>query len=70
MTTQTTNKPNSFIFYRSFFETISDLEDKQQLEIYKAIAEFSLNDNLRDLSDLSMVATGILDVTDLLVLID
>ena len=53
MTTQTTNKPNSFIFYRSFFETISDLEDKQQLEIYKAIAEFSLNDNLINLDGIS-----------------
>lgn len=48
-----TNKPNSFIFYRSFFETIGDLEDKQQLEIYKAIAEFSLNDNLINLDGIS-----------------
>ena len=53
MTTQTTNKPNSFIFYRSFFETISDLADNQQLEIYKAIAEFSLNDNLINLDGIS-----------------
>ena len=54
MTNQTKiNKPNSFIFYRSFFETIGDLEDKQQLEIYKAIAEFSLNDNLINLDGIS-----------------
>ena len=53
MTTQTTNKPNSFIFYRSFFETIGDLEDRQRLEIYKAIAEFSLNDNLINLDGIA-----------------
>ena len=52
MKNQTTNR-DSFIFYRSFFETISDLEDKQQLEIYKAIAEFSLNDNLINLDGIS-----------------
>ena len=34
---------DSFIFYRSFYEAISDLDDMQQLEIYKAIADFSLN---------------------------
>ena len=34
---------DSFIFYRSFFEAISDLDDLQQLEIYKAVANFSLN---------------------------
>jgi len=44
---------DSFIFYRSFYETISDLNDKQQLQIYKAIAEFSLNDNLINLDGLS-----------------
>ena len=34
---------DSFIFYRSFYEAISDLDDMQQLEIYKAVANFSLN---------------------------
>lgn len=34
---------DSFIFYRSFYEAISDLEDMQQLEIYQAMANFSLN---------------------------
>jgi hypothetical protein len=38
-----TNNRNSFIFYRSFFETIGDLNDADQLEIYRAIAEYSLN---------------------------
>jgi hypothetical protein len=52
MTNQKTTR-DSFIFYRSFYETISDLNDKQQLQIYKAIAEFSLNDNLINLDGLS-----------------
>lgn len=34
---------DSFIFYRSFYEAINDLEDSQQLEIYQAMANFSLN---------------------------
>ena len=34
---------DSFIFYRSFFEAINDLNDMQQLEIYKAVADYSLN---------------------------
>lgn len=42
--TTTTNNRNSFIFYRSFFETIGDLNDADQLQIYRAIAEYSLND--------------------------
>lgn len=44
---------DSFIFYRSFFETIEDLDDKNQLEIYKAIAEYSLNDKLINLEGIS-----------------
>lgn len=44
---------DSFIFYRSFFETIEDLEDKQQLEIYRAIAQYSLNDEPANLSGIS-----------------
>jgi len=52
MTTLTQTR-DSFIFYRSFYETISDLDDKQQLQIYKAIAELSLNDNLIVLEGIS-----------------
>ena len=33
----------SFVFYRSFYEAISDLDDKNQLQIYKAICEYALN---------------------------
>lgn len=51
MTNQITR--NSFIFYRSFFETIEDLDEKQQLEIYRAIADYSLNDKLPKLTGIS-----------------
>lgn len=43
-------KRDSFIFYRSFYEAISELNDEDQLKIYKAIAEYSLNFNCDDLS--------------------
>jgi len=34
---------DSFIFYRSFYEAIESLDDNSQLQIYKAIANYSLN---------------------------
>jgi hypothetical protein len=52
-TTNNPNNRNSFIFYRSFFETIGDLNDADQLQIYRAIAEYSLNDKLVDLTGFS-----------------
>jgi len=36
-------KRDSFIFYRSFHEAITNLPDQDRLIIYEAIAEFSLN---------------------------
>jgi hypothetical protein len=36
-------KKDSFIFYRSFFEALGDLPDENQLELFKAISNFSLN---------------------------
>lgn len=35
---------DSFIFYRSFYEAIEDLNDKEQLKVYKAIAKLALNE--------------------------
>ncbi|MFW6275309.1 MAG: DUF6291 domain-containing protein [bacterium] len=46
-------KRDSFIFYRSFYEAISDLPDKEQLDIYKAISEFSLNFQEPELTGIS-----------------
>lgn len=33
----------SFVFYRSFYEAISELPDKQQLTLYKAICNYALD---------------------------
>lgn len=44
---------DSFIFYRSFYEAINDLPEKNQLKVYKAICELSLNFEEIDLSGLS-----------------
>ena len=53
MKSATTNNRDSFIFYRSFFETIGDLDDADQLQIYRAICEFSLNEKSIDLTGFS-----------------
>ncbi len=35
----------SFVFYRSFFEALQDLKDKERLKVYDAICELALNEN-------------------------
>jgi len=44
---------DSFIFYRSFYEAIKELPDANQLEIYNAIMEYSLNFNTLDITGIS-----------------
>lgn len=34
----------SFVFFRSFYEAIEEIDEKKQLKLYKAIANFALND--------------------------
>jgi len=46
---------DSFVFYRSFFESIEQLNKKDQLETYKAIADFALNDKEADLSGVAKI---------------
>ena len=36
---------DSFVFYRSFSEAIDDLPEQDQLQLYRAIKEYSLNQN-------------------------
>ena len=36
---------DSFVFYRSFFEAIEHLSNTEQLEVYRAISDYSLNGN-------------------------
>ena len=33
----------SFVFFRSFFEAIEEIDEKKQLKLYKSIANFALN---------------------------
>jgi hypothetical protein len=40
---------NSFVFYRSFYEAISDLELTDKIAIYEAMADYALNDIEHDL---------------------
>lgn len=41
---------DSFIFYRSFFESLSDLDECQRGKIFTAICEYALNGNLSQIS--------------------
>lgn len=47
------NNRDSFIFYRSFYEAIAELPKENQLELFLAISEFSLNFKEPKLSGLS-----------------
>ncbi len=44
---------DSFIFYRSFFESLQGLKDKDKLNIFNAICELALNDNEQKLTGIS-----------------
>jgi len=44
---------DSFVFYRSFYESIGNLDKDIQLEIYNAICEYSLNDKNPELSPIA-----------------
>lgn len=46
------SKRDTFVFYRSFYEAINDLNDKDQLAIYKAVSELALNFNEVELDGL------------------
>ena len=41
------------VFYRSFYESISELPEANQLELYRAIFELSLNENRIELTGLN-----------------
>jgi hypothetical protein len=44
---------DSFIFYRSFFEALQGLKDKDKLNIFNAICELALNDKEQKLTGIS-----------------
>ena len=39
------SEKESFVFYRSFFEALQDLKDKERLKVYDAICDLALNEN-------------------------
>ena len=47
------DKRDSFIFYRSFYESINALPPENQLEIYQAIFEYSLDFTTKELDGVS-----------------
>ena len=53
-------KRDSFIVYRSFYEAIKDLPEKNQLEVWNAITEFSLNFTEIELTGLSKTIFGLI----------
>ncbi len=44
---------DSFIFYRSFYESIKELPEENQLEVYKAISNYALNQEEFELTGIS-----------------
>ena len=43
----------SFVFYKSFFEALKDLKDKERLQVYDAICDLALNEKDTELTGLS-----------------
>lgn len=44
---------DSFVFYKSFFEALQDLNNKDRLILYDAICELALNDKDTELQGFS-----------------
>lgn len=43
----------SFVFYRSFYEALQDLKDKDRLKVYDAICELAMNNKETELTGMS-----------------
>lgn len=43
----------SFIFYKSFFDALQDLKEKERLKVYDAICQLALNGNETKLTGIS-----------------
>ena len=43
----------SFIFYRSFYESIKELNEQEQYELYKAIMEYQFDDKESELKGIA-----------------
>ena len=47
------SEKESFVFYRSFFEALQDLKDKERLKVYDAICDLALNENDTELTGIA-----------------
>lgn len=43
----------SFVFYKSFFDALQDLKEKERLKVYDAICQLALNGNETKLTGIS-----------------
>ena len=53
----------TFVFYKDWLNVIRDLPSEVQLEVYQAIAEYAIYDNLIELKPLAKVAFGFIKQT-------
>lgn len=49
------SKKESFVFYRSFFEALQDLKDKERLKVYDAICKLALYEEDTELTGIVIV---------------
>ena len=56
-------KKETFLFYADWLNVIRDLPSEAQLEVYQAIAEYAIYDNLIELKPLAKVAFGFIKQT-------
>ena len=49
------SEKESFVFYRSFFEALQDLKDKERLKVYDAICDLALNENDTKLTGIAKI---------------
>ena len=56
-------KKETFLFYADWLNVIRDLPSEVQLEVYQAIAEYAIYDNLIELKPLAKVAFGFVKQT-------
>lgn len=54
---------DSFVFYSSYYEAISEFDEKTQLQIFKAVCEYALNGNIPELSGVSKAIFALIKPT-------
>lgn len=54
---------DSFVFYNSYYEAISELDEKTQLQIFKAVCEYALNGNTPELTGIPKAVFALIKPT-------